>query len=135
MQIMKTRSISYFSDDLTEVVEAKPRCNGVRYTVNFFCLQGKSNFFTAGPFLSLYVAAEDSSVLTKTGCQTKCTFGGGSLQVQRRTGGQLPEHPQSQSAGTLSPSCPSSPGQMDKANELCIPWGIAEQLSASLFTH
>lgn len=36
---------------------------------------------------------------------------------------------------TAAQSCPFSTGQMDKANELCIPCGITEHLSASLTTH
>lgn len=59
------------------------------------------------------------------------------MEVRRRTGAQLPAHPLSQEAGklTLSRSCPFFPGQMHKANELCILRGIAGWLSASLSTH
>lgn len=42
----------------------KSKYNGIRSILNFICLQGKMgiHFLTAGPFLSLYVAAEHSNI-------------------------------------------------------------------------
>lgn len=62
------------------------------------------------------------------------------MEVQRSTRGEyavLPAYLPSQAALklTATQSCPFPTGQMDKANELCIPCGIAERLSASLSTH